>query len=349
MKHFLIFPYDRYIRRSLELASDRLNDSIEDVLSLSGWGWTGDEVFVKDTIICVKDDICKVSEKCDSIWITESYYAIDFEKFILPILQFAQKKQWNVYYGRKTLSEEKRIIMNYIEAEKLFFIEPIKEVKSDEIRLYDLNIPIIWVVDLLADCPARNVSFEIVNALEHKGCFVEYVSKYQDIGICNRIELLPNISKCSFDESIMMLNHYLKRIENKQIDMILVDIPGNLLEASRKLYGDYGTYAYIMSKVAPPDIVICNIPYMDRVMENVEDVQNAIYSIIGCRVDFFNFVPYYFYLLESENTKKFEYVSVSNEFIEKKVGELEDSISLNSPKMASKLAEKLIQKLECYL
>ena len=127
MKHFLIFPYDRYIRRSLELASDRLNDSIEDVLSLSGWGWTGDEVFVKDTIICVKDDICKVSEKCDSIWITESYYAIDFEKFILPILQFAQKKQWNVYYGRKTLSEEKRIIMNYIEAEKLFFIEPIKE------------------------------------------------------------------------------------------------------------------------------------------------------------------------------------------------------------------------------
>ena len=57
MKHFLIFPYDRYIRRSLELASDRLNDSIEDVLSLSGWGWTGDEVFVKDTIICVKDDI----------------------------------------------------------------------------------------------------------------------------------------------------------------------------------------------------------------------------------------------------------------------------------------------------
>lgn len=131
--------------------------------------------------------------------------------------------------------------------------------------------------------------------------------------------------------------------------MILVDIPGNLLEASRKLYGDYGTYAYIMSKVAPPDIVICNIPYMDRVMENVEDVQNAIYSIIGCRVDFFNFVPYYFDLLESENTKKFEYVSVSNEFIEKKVGELEDSISLNSPKMASKLAEKLIQKLECYL
>ena len=104
-----------------------------------------------------------------------------------------------------------------------------------------------------------------------------------------------------------------------------------------------------MSKVAPPDIVICNIPYMDRVMENVEDVQNAIYSIIGCRVDFFNFVPYYFDLLESENTKKFEYVSVSNEFIEKKVGELEDSISLNSPKMASKLAEKLIQKLECYL
>ena len=85
MKHFLIFPYDRYIRRSLELASDRLNDSIEDVLSLSGWGWTGDEVFVKDTIICVKDDICKVSEKCDSIWITESYYAIDFEKFILPL------------------------------------------------------------------------------------------------------------------------------------------------------------------------------------------------------------------------------------------------------------------------
>ncbi len=66
-------------------------------------------------------------------------------------------------------------------------------------------------------------------------------------------------------------------------------------------------------------------------------------------MDFFNFVPYYFDLLESENTKKFEYVSVSNEFIEKKVGELEDSISLNSPKMASKLAEKLIQKLECYL
>lgn len=121
-------------------------------------------------------------------------------------------------------------------------------------------------------------------------------------------------------EKIVKFNHYIKQIEIiENPDLIVVGIPGNLVEISKKVIGDFGSSAYIISKSVRPDYVISNFPYFIDFQKKYMEILYYIENRIEAKVNACNIIPQYLDLLESEESGDMEYIDLSIEFVEQKI------------------------------
>lgn len=111
MNKFLVFPYENHIENILKSLEDKMYGRVEDILTLNGW-WvkTKPEIHVGNKEIKIKKNIDEISKECNSLWVVESYFSLDFISEIVPILIYAKEKRWTVYYGRRTSDSEEKII-----------------------------------------------------------------------------------------------------------------------------------------------------------------------------------------------------------------------------------------------
>lgn len=68
------------------------------------------------------------------------------------------------------------------------------------------------------------------------------------------------------------------------------------MEISKKIYGDFGMTAYFMMRIMPPDFVICNIPYMEYIIENLEVLSETVKNTINIPIDIYNMNPVYLFI-----------------------------------------------------
>lgn len=350
MNKFLVFPYDYNLKKTIEWSAKIIDGVVEDILSMEGWGETQSVIQFGKKQIRIKESINEISSNCNSVWIVESYYKVDFMTNILPILIYAKEKNWFVFYGRKISEKEEGIIKELIPKERLYIATCQYRETCYEDKLYDIKIPIVWIVDMFSRMQSQDVSIKLYQIFCELGYSTSLVSRRKDISLFKDIELFPEITAINCHDSIKFLNHYFKELERvKKDDLILVEIPGNLLEVSRKVYGDYGGMAYLMSKAVPPDVIICNIPYMDNILEMKEELMLAISSMEGLDIDYVNIIPAYLDVMESEQMKNFEYLTLSNDYINRKIENITHIYNVNSVERAQKLAEQVISQLNSYV
>lgn len=97
MNKFLVFPYENHIENILKSLEDKMYGRVEDILTLNGW-WvkTKPEIHVGNKEIKIKKNIDEISKECNSLWVVESYFSLDFISEIVPILIYAKEKRWTV-------------------------------------------------------------------------------------------------------------------------------------------------------------------------------------------------------------------------------------------------------------
>lgn len=180
MNKYVVFPYDDHLKEIVNWTDENIEDSIKDLLTMKGWGSCGSQVRIGNELVCVKSSLNEISEDCNSIWIVESYYDLDFFVHILPVLIHAKKKRWFVYYGRALSKNEEGVIRSIIDEKYLTILK--QEYKDDDMqnRLYDITKPVIWIVDMFSGMPYQNVLFRLYDSFQQLGYTVNVVSKRKD-------------------------------------------------------------------------------------------------------------------------------------------------------------------------
>lgn len=119
------------------------------------------------------------------------------------------------------------------------------------------------------------------------------------------------------------------------------------MEISKKIYGDFGMTAYFMMRVMLPDFVICNIPYMEYIIEKLEVLRETVKNTINVPIDIYNMNPVYFDLLASEQMENFEYVLLSDKYIDQVIGK-SNIYNICTKERINKIVEKIITQLNGY-
>ena len=351
MFKLVVFPYDLDNRDIVINVSDSKKFQICDIVSPQGWGFKGQNVVINDVEIQIKSEIVMVSEECDAIWIMDSYYQLDFED-IVPILEVSKKKKWKVYWGRNCTSSEKETLCSIVPRESLVILENENFKFETTDRVYALNTPIVFLLDCFGDMFSSNVSILLSQAFEKIGYTTRCLSKRCDMGMTGKYDVLPMSAmdkKASNKERVIKLNNFLKEFEEEyKPDLIIIEVPGNVLEMSNAVHGDFGCAAYIFSKAIPPDGIIVNIPYSDNIVEYYKNLGEEIQKIVGVEVDFYNIVPKYLDINESEQRAKFEYVRLSEEFMKKNEMHRNDLNTILNEEDAIYIAKQMVEKLKTY-
>lgn len=349
MNRYLIFPYDSKIDEMLNYATSKIDGVIEDLLTVEGWGESEKTLEISEKKYNVKAHINEISSSCNSLWIVETNQSVDFFSIIVPVLIHAREKQWSVYYGKSYSKDEEIVIRKIIEERRLFVQGYREDLEDLEEKIYDIRIPVVWVANMFSHIPYTNFPLIMHNAFQNLGYSVGHISHRKELSIIKDVNVMPDMSLLSSHEIVKKLNHFIKRIEKeKKYDLLMIEVPGNLLEISKKICGDYGASAYLMSKAALPDVVICNIPYMDNILKNKENLISIINATMNIQVDFLNMVSVYFDLIESEQMQRFEYVTLSDTFIDNKIAEYDRVYNINSLERAKGLVNLIIQQLRGY-
>ena len=131
---------------------------------------------------------------------------------------------------------------------------------------------------------------------------------------------------------------------NENPDLLIVIIPGNCVEISKKLCGDGGTYFHLYSQAVSPDFVILNAPFSGQLLYEYEAICRCVNSM-GIPFDSLNVIPYYFDVELSEEEEGFDYLSLSSEFVASKITNLKNAYCVYDHNDSKKLATYIIDFL----
>ena len=350
MYHLAIFPYDRLKESIITWKADMIYGEIIDVISPIGWDNGDTYIKTKERLIKVKTQINDVSEECDSLWFIESSRKIDFEKNIIPLLNICREKKWKIFWGRNCSKKEEDIINSIIPKEQIIFLGRDVFQKSGKDRVYDFRIPLIFVINMFPELENSSILLMLYDAICQLGYKPKLVTHKKDLAMYENVSVFSDCltRNMSEHEKIISLNWYFKLLEREDNpDLFLIDVPGNLLEVSKKICGDFGCNPYLFLRALQPDYVLCNMPYMDTILDNYKILGEISNRIVGVDIDSYHMVPQYLDIGESENNELFDYTSISNDFLESKIKN-EDLFHVFNEQHAIILASSIIEKLEEY-
>ena len=224
MNKFLVFPYENHIENILKSLEDKMYGRVEDILTLNGW-WvkTKPEIHVGNKEIKIKKNIDEISKECNSLWVVESYFSLDFISEIVPILIYAKEKRWTVYYGRRTSDSEEKIIREIIDKNKLHMNEKLNGKNWEENRIYDIKSPVIWIVDMFPQMPMNSLALELWKAFEQQGYKTELISKRKDVSLVSKAISFPDIKNENKIEIIKEYNNFFEKIEKNNKKIVVLD------------------------------------------------------------------------------------------------------------------------------
>lgn len=351
MYQLAIFPYDRTNKKLISWKTDLRYGEITDVISPIGWGYDGALIDINGRSLKIKSKIEDISKACNGLWVVDNCRRINFKSCIVPVLEECVKKNWKIFWGRNYTEEEKNILMDIIPENQIVFLGRDIVKKENRGKIKEFNSPIIFWVNMFSELQSDSSLLMFYDAICKLGLKTKLVSYKKDMDMYREVCVLPDLSVNEWNnhDKIIYLNNYIKSIEQKvNPDLFLIDIPGNLLEISKKVCGDFGCGPYLFAKALLPDYTICNLPYMDTILDNYMVLGDVISRTVGIEIDCYNMITSYLDVFESENNDMFDYMSVSEEFIRKKAYGKKKMFFIFEKKDAENVRDTMIKKLEEY-
>ena len=87
---------------------------------------------------------------------------------------------------------------------------------------------------------------------------------------------------------------------------------------------------------------------MEYIIENLEVLSETVKNTINIPIDIYNMNPVYFDLLASEQMENFEYVLLSDKYIDQIVGK-SNIYNICTKERINKIIEKIITQLKGYI
>lgn len=168
MNNMVIFPYDETVKKVLQYITSK-SFSIKGIVSPKGWGYYGQTVVVDDEIININYDFEQIEAEFNSICLVNSYFELDFDKYVLPIILQCEKNNWNLIIYRNLSIYQLQVIQSHISKDKLHIKYEFNEEINMGEEIYDINIPIVFIVDMLAKLKSQDAQLEIYKELEKEG------------------------------------------------------------------------------------------------------------------------------------------------------------------------------------
>lgn len=351
MYNIVIYPYDETIKNTLSHINDDIF-KIVGIVSPKGWGYYGRLLEIREEKIIVKANFSEIGEEFDGICFANSRFQLNFENYFLPILMECRKRNKEVFWCREYDEKELNIVKSYISDEKLHSIISDKPMLDAGQMVYDIGTPVVFIVDIFAGLNVYDFQFYIYEELKKRGYATKLISSRKEMGLVESIDTIPEFlfsNYCSIKEKIIKINQYIKMLEViENPDLIVMGIPGNLFEVSKKLMGDFGSSAYLITRSICPDYVICNIPYFADFENKYEYLGGFVEKRLETRVDAYNVVAKYMDVLASEGRREFDYLSLPMEFVEERIKMNEKVYCLQKRSEISRIVNDIIFKLESY-
>lgn len=351
MYKVVIYPYDQTVKNILRNAHDSIFD-IVGLVSPRGWSECGNTVQVGNKKLQVYSEIEEVHERYNSVCLVNGKFDLNYFRYIQPIIKKCEEENLDVFLFRNLEDDELDNVKNIIPNNKLHILyEKYKEIAFRN-ELFDIHVPVVFIADVFESLNSADVQLNIYNELMRRGYNVSIVSSKREMRILKKADCIPRSlfeNKTSIRDKVLLFNQYVKQIEhNERPDIIIVGIPGNLLEISKTIIGDFGGHNYIISRSIAPDYIICNVPcffdFADK-YKNLEMILNCKYEQ---PIDACNVMPYFLDLAEAEEIGEIEYMGLSKEFVEKQVSFNNNYYYLEEHDEIVRITDNIIKKLSGY-
>lgn len=353
MNKALIYPYDYEFYPVLENCIYFKDLEIKKLVSPLGWGLNETSYNFGNTYLKIDNNFDTSLSSCDIIWIVNSRLQIDFNNDILPKIELAAKKNKKVIYTRSITSQEKEILNTYYKDEVIFFSKSNKIVNSDILKdeIYSINVPVVFITGLTEYTDKTLVQLRLWKELVQKSYDSIILTTKKECELFSRAYTIPDFMfnrNFTEREKIIKFNHFVKIIERtKRPEILIINIPGELMTVSRGFTGNFGILGYEISQSVRPDCVIMNLPYGSYSIKDIYRIGEGASYRLGCGVDFYNIVDR---ILDITNTKlnnKYEVVGLSSDFVQRKLENVlnEKIFHVSFNNQIKKLADAIIDTL----
>ena len=348
MYNVVIYPYEPSNKETI-LHMNRDLYKIKGIVSPRGWGYCGERIKGEGLDCYIRESITEINEYFDCVCIVDSKISWDIIPSFVEILEICKEKKLKVIWCKKNEDEKLKKLVEYVPKEKVVLLKN-SYLGIEKRKVYDINTPIVFLIDMFSGMSSQDISLKIVDEIRKRGYKTKLITDKKNMSLVKDVELIPDIffeRGSSIQNRIVNFNQYIKSIE-ETLDIILIDIPGNALEVSKDIFGDFGHSLFMISRTIIPDYVVCNTPFVNLIEEKIEILEKFIEKRIETEIDVFTIVPQYLDLVNSESFQEMDYTTLSNEFVNKKIGDSERIYFLQNRIELIQLVDDIISKLENY-
>ena len=348
MERVLFYPVDREalsIIKSFECQEER---EIAAVVSLKSWGFVGEEISIHGKNFSITDNFEENLDTATTVCITDSWNELDFSKYIMPQIRIALKEQKEVICFRKVSEAEKTeltglgvMCIDYERNSNLFE-------KSERAKI--ISTPIVFVMGTTDYCNKFYIQVALKREFEEMGYKVSLVSsRKESVYFGSRPfpkEMLEN--NLSESQKIIGFNNYIREIEKiEEPELIIIGIPGAILNYYQGYSNDYGTLAFEVSEAINPDFTILSSIYDAYEMSYFQNIEKGLKGRLNIEIDLHSLSEYSLDFGSMSVEKKMVYLTLDNTVVDEKIFEINYSnlLNLNSRTGITSTFERIINKL----
>lgn len=337
------------------------------LVSPVGWGLNGKDAGRADggnnLGINVSSDFDASLDHCDTVLFADSYYTLDFEKYIYPKIMKAINAGKNIICTidleqdkqkeLEVLCSQRERCFKYYGFKNCTYITPVFEIIRE--NLHKINTPVIFVTGL----SEKTYKFEIQLSLRESLLGMGY--KVSQVGTRSYCEIfgIHSFPEFMYDTTIteskkvVIFNRYIKEIENKEKpDVIIIGIPGGIMEFNDEFTNRFGILAFEVSHAVTPDVSVLSIPYDEYKPESLENLSKSVKYKFGFDINCFNITNNQPDWLAISKGVEISFLTVELNFVDEKLKSFQ---CINTPVFnilnkddPHRMADYLIDKLADY-
>ncbi|MCT4625460.1 TIGR04066 family peptide maturation system protein [Halodesulfovibrio sp.] len=265
----LVYPFDKHfavmLRKKNILATQC---DFTELVSPAGWGLSGLDAGMVDfgstCGIIVHADFNEALRRVDTVFFTESDHMIDKETLILPKIKLSIEKNKNIICALELTESECKLLASTAKENGVVFTycrdnqqrNQIDLISEEQLLLRTINTPVVMVLGTIEDVGKFTAQVSFAEYLQDIGYKVSVIgSRGWSHLICEH-----SVPSFMFDknyhehEKVVLFNNFVKKIElEEKPDVIIIGVPGGLIQMSQQQTNRFGITAFEMINAVPPD------------------------------------------------------------------------------------------------
>lgn len=337
---------------------------ISELIALNGTGVVGKDASCLDNRynmgIIVKNQLEENLGNCDAVLILSGEENDDdlWHRHVPEAIQLTLNEKKDLYCAMKIEQDEVEHWEKAFQEQgkKFCYLGKTPEYlkKQDKYIGNPLYIPkatIIFTAGLYSDSNVCDSALVIVEGLRKKGFKVSCLSSENEAPLLKMFTLpkfITDFQKGFSQNDIKLFNSYLHIIDETEMpDVIVIQLPGNLMAFNDMVSGDFGLSSYVVMQAVKPDYFHLCIANEGLIPELLKGVSERIRALCGYDVDSIHLsnekeIPSPFL-----NESSYYHTHVTMNKVEEKIVEFTDVTLYNvlNPQSAEQLCENIINTL----